>query len=204
MTRIHPTKAKLITTFLELAAQKGVEGVTVEDVLAASKVSKGSLYHHFANFDDLIEEAMARLYAEGIDRSITVMSSTLLGCKTREEFLAGIKLSIEQTISPESKPFRLNRARIIGMCSRNAALQARIAGEQERLSTAFQDLIREAQQQGWVRPELDVAAGALLIQAYTFGKVIDDIAINPVNQQAWVNLLMQLLESVYLNQAPTE
>lgn len=204
MTRIHPTKAKLITTFLELAAQKGVEGVTVEDVLAASKVSKGSLYHHFANFDDLIEEAMARLYAEGIDRSITVMSSTLLGCKTREEFLAGIKLSIEQTISPESKPFRLNRARIIGMCSRNAALQARIAGEQERLSTAFQDLIREAQQQGWVRPELDVAAGALLIQAYTFGKVIDDIAINPVNQQAWANLLMQLLESVYLNQAPTE
>ena len=204
MTRVHPTKAKLITTFLELAAQKGVEGVTVEDVLAASKVSKGSLYHHFANFDDLIEEAMARLYAEGIDRSITVMSSTLLGCKTREEFLAGIKLSIEQTISPESKPFRLNRARIIGMCSRNAALQARIAGEQERLSTAFQDLIREAQQQGWVRPELDVAAGALLIQAYTFGKVIDDIAINPVNQQAWANLLMQLLESVYLNQAPTE
>lgn len=204
MTRIHPTKAKLITTFLELAAQKGVEGVTVEDVLAASKVSKGSLYHHFANFDDLIEEAMARLYAEGIDRSITVMSSTLLGCKTREEFLAGIKLSIEQTISPESKPFRLNRARIIGMCSRNAALQARIAGEQERLSTAFQDLIREAQQQGWVRPELDIAAGALLIQAYTFGKVIDDIAINPVNQQAWANLLMQLLESVYLNQAPTE
>ena len=204
MTRIHPTEAKLITTFLELAAQKGVEGVTVEDVLAASKVSKGSLYHHFANFDDLIEEAMARLYAEGIDRSITVMSSTLLGCKTREEFLAGIKLSIEQTISPESKPFRLNRARIIGMCSRNAALQARIAGEQERLSTAFQDLIREAQQQGWVRPELDIAAGALLIQAYTFGKVIDDIAINPVNQQAWANLLMQLLESVYLNQAPTE
>lgn len=203
MTRIHPTKAKLITTFLELAAQKGVEGVTVEDVLAASKVSKGSLYHHFANFDDLIEEAMARLYAEGIDRSITVMSSTLLGCKTREEFLAGIKLSIEQTISPESKPFRLNRARIIGMCSRNAALQARIAGEQERLSTAFQDLIREAQQQGWVRPELDIAAGALLIQAYTFGKVIDDIAINPVNQQAWANLLMQLLESVYLNQPPT-
>ena len=204
MTRIHPTKAKLITTFLELAAQKGVESVTVEDVLAASKVSKGSLYHHFANFDDLIEEAMARLYAEGIDRSITVMSSTLLGCKTREELLAGMKLSIEQTISPESKPFRLNRARIIGMCSRNAALQARIAGEQERLSTAFQDLIREAQQQGWVRPELDVAAGALLIQAYTFGKVIDDIAINPVNQQAWANLLMQLLESVYLNQAPTE
>ena len=204
MTRIHPTKAKLITTFLELAAQKGVEGVTVEDVLAASKVSKGSLYHHFANFDDLIEEAMARLYAEGIDRSITVMSSTLLGCKTREELLAGMKLSIEQTISPESKPFRLNRARIIGMCSRNAALQARIAGEQERLSTAFQDLIREAQQQGWVRPELDIAAGALLIQAYTFGKVIDDIAINPVNQQAWANLLMQLLESVYLNQAPTE
>lgn len=204
MTRIHPTKAKLITTFLELAAQKGVESVTVEDVLAASKVSKGSLYHHFANFDDLIEEAMAQLYAEGIDRSITVMSSTLLGCKTREEFLAGIKLSIEQTISPESKPFRLNRARIIGMCSRNAALQARIAGEQERLSTAFQNLIREAQQQGWVRPELDVAAGALLIQAYTFGKVIDDIAINPVNQQAWANLLMQLLESVYLNQAPSE
>lgn len=204
MTRIHPTKAKLVATFLELAAQKGVESVTVEDVLAASKVSKGSLYHHFANFDDLIEEAMARLYAEGIDRSITVMSSTLLGCKTREEFLAGIKLSIEQTISPESKPFRLNRARIIGMCSRNAALQARIAGEQERLSTAFQDLIREAQQQGWVRPELDIAAGALLIQAYTFGKVIDDIAINPVNQQAWANLLMQLLESVYLNQAPSE
>lgn len=202
MTRVHPTKAKLIATFLELAGQKGVEGVTVEEVLTTSKVSKGSLYHHFVNFDGLIEEAMARLYAEGIDRSITIMTNTLLGCKTRDEFLAGMKLSIEQTISPESKPFRLNRARIIGMCGKNPGLRERIASEQERLSSAFQDLIRKAQSQGWVRPELDVPAGALLIQAYTFGKVIDDIALKPVDPRAWASLIMQLLESVYLRQAP--
>lgn len=201
MTRVHPTKAKLIATFLQLADQQGVDSVTVEDVLATSKVSKGSLYHHFVNFDGLIEEAMASHYAEGIDRSITVMSGTLLGCKTRDEFLAGIKLSIEQTINPESKPFRLNRARIIGMCSKNDNLRARIAAEQERLSSAFEALIREAQAQGWVKPELDAPAAALLVQAYTFGKVIDDIALNPVDQQAWAILIMQMLESVYLKPA---
>ncbi len=203
MTRVHPTKAKLVATFLELAEQKGVESVTVEDVLAASQVSKGSLYHHFANFDDLIEEAMARLYAEGIDRSIMAMTS-LLDCKTRDEFLAGIKRSIEQTLSPESKPFRLNRARIIGMCRNNEAMRARIAGEQERLSSTIEALIRESQAQGWIKQQLDPAAVALLIQAYTFGKVIDDIAFNPVNQEAWAALLMQLSEAVYLNPAPSE
>ena len=51
--RTHPTKAKLIETVVELLDQHPVEAITLDQILEMSKISKGSMYHHFADFDDI-------------------------------------------------------------------------------------------------------------------------------------------------------
>lgn len=198
MTSIHPTKEKLIETFLALSEEGDIDKITVDEVLDRSRISKGSLYHHFENFDDLIAEAMARRYAEGVDRSIEQMVVALLGCGSKDQFLEGVRLSILQTIRPESAVFRLNRSRIIGMCANNVRLEAKVAAEQDRLSKAIEGLFCEAQKQGWVKPTLHIPAAALLVQAYTFGKVVDDIAVRPVDQEAWVELISELVINLFI------
>lgn len=192
---LHPTRKKLTETWLQLSDEVGQENVTVDDLLKRSGVSKGSLYYHFVDYDDLIAAALAERYAEGVDRSVSQCDALLQRCATREDFLAGIRLLVEQTSGPKTAHFRLARAQIIGMCASNAALRTRIADEQRRMSGTIEAMLAEAQARSWLRPDLNVAAAALLVQAYTFGKVIDDIALEPIDETAWLDLISDLFES---------
>lgn len=191
---LHPTRTKLTETWLQLADVAGAENVTVDDVLKRSGASKGSLYYHFSSFDDLIAAALAQRYAEGVERSVQQCDELLLQCQTKSQFLAGVRSLVEQTSGPQTAHFRLARAQIIGMCSANPALRTRVAEEQRRLSSTIEAMLAEAQARAWLRRDLDIAAAALLVQAYTFGKVIDDIALEPIDGAAWLNLISDLFE----------
>lgn len=194
------TTAKLISAFLRLADAKGIDRVTVTEVLEDARVSKGSLYYHFATFDDLVAAALSQKYSEGVDRSIAMMSDIVARCDAKEQFRSEIRWLVEQTSGLETAAFRLSRAKIIGKCATNARLRQHVGEEQARLSRTLEDFLAQAQARAWVRQDLDLKAASLLIQAYTFGKVIDDIAIEPIEPAAWVNLITQLFESLFLKQ----
>ena len=194
----HPTTIKLIEAFLTLSDAQGVDRVTVQDVLRESRVAKGSLYHHFGTFDHLIAAALAQKYAEGVDRSIVLINEVLRRSTTKQEFRAAVRWLVEQTSGIETAAFRISRAKIIGKCATNGILRRRVGEEQARLSDTLETFLSEAQARSWVRQGINVPAAALLIQAYTFGKVIDDIALQPVEPEAWINLIEGLFESFFL------
>ena len=55
MARVaHPTKSKLVETATRLLKTHKPSEISVDLVLSESKISKGSLYHHFADLDELI------------------------------------------------------------------------------------------------------------------------------------------------------
>ena len=199
MAKIHPTKAKLIETFLELAEELDINQITVDAVLTRSKVAKGSLYHHFENFHTLTSAAVASDYAKGVDQSIALISAELLNCRTKQEFLAGVRRSIEQTTKPESALFRLNRARILGRCAKDPDLRARIRAEQGRLSATLGSIFSELQKNGFIKTTVNVPVAVLFIQAYTLGKVIDDIGDNPVNPDDWTDLIYDIISNIFVD-----
>jgi AcrR family transcriptional regulator len=63
--RGQATRRRLLAVASELFAERGYEGTAIETVLERADLSKGSLYHHFANKRDLyeavLEETEARL-----------------------------------------------------------------------------------------------------------------------------------------------
>jgi hypothetical protein len=72
-----------------------------------------------------------------------------------------------------------------------------LGAEQARLTDALTDLIREAQEKGLYRNDFDPRACAVLIQAYTLGKVVDDVVDTPVDPQAWNDLISQVIALVF-------
>ena len=48
----------------ELVAERGVEGTSLDEVLAAAGASKSQLYRYFAGRDELVEAAVARRCAQ--------------------------------------------------------------------------------------------------------------------------------------------
>ncbi len=196
-TTIHPTKERLILTTVSLMEGDHPDKVHVEEVLASSGISKGSLYHHFEDFGDLIEEALIYRFSANVDRNIIAITDMLTSITSREEFYAGLARITVMTQGAELAPIRFERARALGLAGTSDRFRVKLGAEQQRVTDALTDLFREAQLQGWMNSEFDPHAAAVFIQSYTLGKVVDDVTPTPMNPDAWIALITRLVEKTF-------
>ena len=61
------TRDRILDTATALIFEHGVAGTTLDDVRAAAKVSKGQLYHYFADKDELIHAVIDRTIEQVLD-----------------------------------------------------------------------------------------------------------------------------------------
>ena len=195
---IHPTKEKLIETMISLMDEHALASILVDDVLRESNISKGSLYHHFENFDDLVEAALIARFAAGVDSSIYLVSEAVNGAKSSEELLEKIVLVTSATQGRTRSKFRLERARVIGLSVNSPKLLESLEREQYRLTTAMADIVREGQEKGWVSKAFDAKTIAVFIQAYTLGRVIDDVAgkEQQIDSNDWNNVVNTAIKAL--------
>jgi AcrR family transcriptional regulator len=194
---MHPTRERLLLTTVELMDTENPEKVGVEMVLEKSGISKGSLYHHFEDFPALIEAALVYRFHRVVDSSIALIANTVATATTREEFFADMEKVTAITHSREMTAIRFERARALGHAGTSERFREALGVEQQRLTLAFADLVREAQNQGWVTTDIDPMATAVFIQAYTIGKLIDEVTAEPVDEQEWLKLIHRMVERTF-------
>ncbi len=194
---MHPTRERLILTTVALLDGGNPDKVHVEEVLSHSGISRGSLYHHFQDFNDLIEAALVFRFSATVDLSIQAITEVIALSETREEFFEGIKQVTLATQGRELASNRYERARSAGMAGSSDRFRTALGVEQHRVTEALVDLFREAQSKGWMNTYFDPQAAAVLVQAYTLGKVVDDISPEHVDEQAWVDLISQLVDRLF-------
>lgn len=192
----HPTRERLIDTMVRLLDEKGAEHISVDEVLTTSGISKGSLYHHFEDFGDLVEVALIRRFVAWGDTSVHAMADAINGASTRDEMLESLAGLTRRTNSPELAPVRLERIRAIGMTGANPRFAARLATEQKRLTDAFTDVVREAQHKGLIASTYSPDVIAVFIQAYTFGRVLDEISEEHVDTSQWNALIANVVSHI--------
>ncbi len=66
-----------------------------------------------------------------------------------------------------------------------------------RLTNAFREIFTDAQRKGWLAPDIDPHAAAVMIQAYTFGRLIDDITDDRMSHDAWIALIDRVVRLVF-------
>jgi AcrR family transcriptional regulator len=190
---IHPTKARLIETTATLLEAQFPDTIQVDEILEKSGISKGSLYHHFEDLGELLEAAQVERYAEWVDRSIGLLTPVLSQAKTRDDIIEGLRRATIYTQSAEYKGARFQRTRTLANAETSPRFQKALGLEQERLTAALEDLVQEAKNKGLFKEELDARVVAVFIQSYTLGKIVDDIAPNPMGQENWVNFIVNML-----------
>ena len=193
----HPTKEKLITAVLELLESRSLETITVDMVLKHSGVSKGSLYHHFEDFPILLEESLVSSFTASVDQTIATIAPLLAGAKTKDDMLAILKRATRATQHPQQRATRFQRARIIAMSERSDRIRQALSVEQSRLTSALAALFIDAQNKGWMGTNFDARTGAVLIQAYTLGKIVDDVTTDPIAPELWNSIIDRLIERVF-------
>ena len=196
MDSLHPTKRALVETVLDQLKTTKPADLTSELILEKSGISKGSLYHHFEDFDDLIETAQVIRYAAYVDQSIHLLTKVFQSAKNRDDMVAELKKVTRFTQSPDLMPQRMDRATSISLANSNPRMLKKMNAEQDRLNEALIDIFREARDRDWISKEVDLHAGALFIQAYTLGIIINDVSGKKVEPEAWNELIDMFLERI--------
>lgn len=198
----HPTRLQIIEVAATILKTVGVPGFHVDDVLAATGLTRGAVYHHFDNVDDLVESALLAVYAEGLSANIAMVESLLTSATTAAEFRAGV-LSVNQAyaLNVALRKVRTLRAHALGATAAGSRMAAALAHAQQRLTDAYVAMITEAQRRGWVRPELDPEALAVFVQAYSFGVIIDDVSERHLAPEAWAKVIAEFFEHTVFTDA---
>lgn len=175
--------------------------ILVDDVLAASGVSRGALYHHFGDFPALIEATLLRRFSTNVDLDTAAIRSATLESKTADEYWSRIRALSAATQLPTRAPMRAERARILALAATNERFGQVLSAEQDRLTGDMVDAIQQAQIRGWIRQDLDPRAIAVLLQSYSLGRIVDDIAEAQVGQDQWVAVIDTVLSSLRTTEA---
>ena len=193
----HPTYEKLVHATLELLQDHLAEDVSTEMVLQHSGVSRGSLYYHFEDLSDLLETAMVAFFSEIVDENIALIAGLIDQASSAAEFFRATEQFNQVTQAPERRDVRFERIRLLGFACRNPRMAKKLAAEQSRLTDSYAQLFRIAQEKGWMHDDFDPRAAAVLIQAYTLGRSVDDLGAEPVDPQAWNSLIMKIVTRVF-------
>ena len=196
---VHPTKQRLLDTVVEILYAREGARPTVDEVLEQAKVSRGSLYHHFGDFDHLIEDAQISQFSRFVDVTASRMGDLLETVKTPTELKDALFAITVATQSDQGAKSRLLRSRLIGESEYNPQFKAKLQLEVDRLTETLESLIQAAMDRSWFKPTYPARVIAVFIQAYTLGKVLNDLSLNKVAEDDWNKLINDIIESFFIN-----
>ena len=196
MRDIHPTKSHLIEAAVELINEHGPHGFTVYQLLEMSKISKGSLYHHFEEFNHVIIAAQGKRFAQYVEEDVTGITEVLLASTSQEDMLKRFDMLTQIIHSDERSERRADRLEIISTARHSEKMKLALGPVQERVTVAFADLIREMQSKMWVSADISPEATAVFIQAYSLGLVVNDASSHHIDMGEWHHLVSRVLRSL--------
>jgi len=199
LRELHPTGIELVLTVNRLLDSKRSDQISTDEVLTESGISKGSLYHHFDDLQDLVETTLIYRYAKWIDLSIKRMSELLNTAKTAEDLKKSLFEITYATQKDSLANMRVERARIFAEAQNNSRLSEKLVQETERMTTSIEDLIREVIDRKLFKSNLDARTVAIFIQAYTLGLIVNDFTQDKVSYENWTSLINRIIAEIFIN-----
>jgi AcrR family transcriptional regulator len=196
MNRSHPTKELLIDTTIQLMATVPPDQLTADLILETSSITKGSLYHHFEDFGELLEYAHTRIFSRRVDQLMEQIERLFSANKDRADLLRGINLVISNENESELSEVRSSRIQSIATTISSERATGLMGEEQGRLTAAIADLFRELQERGWATPDLDPLAVSVFVQSHNIGRTVDDFATQQMDPENWRFLLKTVYQEV--------
>lgn len=193
---MHSTKRQLLECAIGMLENQGPNDLLIEDVLTQSGVSKGSLYYHFEDFPHLVEAALVELYRRDVDIASDYINQIRATANCAEDLVAAISLINARVHAPANTRIRFQRALTIAMAGFSPRLAEAIAPVQKRFTDVLSQFIAEAQAAGWASKDYEPKAAAMLIQAYTFGRLGDELSPNSLHQQDWLDIVNLVIRRV--------
>ena len=193
--RKTPDLHEIVEKTIVLLERDGAVGFRIEDLIAQTGISKSSLYLHFGDRDGLIavalESAFVRDVRANVDAAIAIFSKV----KTKKQMQQAIPTLVDAALNLRNDA-RWQRVMVLSSARHRQDLSKRISDSQIMFNSALEEIVRDKQQLGVIRNDLDAREIGVLIQAAIFGRIFRDLdpKMKDANLKNWRKVLISLYE----------
>ena len=193
--RKTPDLHEIVEKTIVLLGRDGAVGFRIEDLIAQTGISKSSLYLHFGDRDGLIavalESAFVRDVRANVDAAIAIFSKV----KTKKQMQQAIPTLVDAALNLRNDA-RWQRVMVLSSARHRQDLSKRISDSQIMFNSALEEIVRDKQQLGVIRNDLDAREIGVLIQAAIFGRIFRDLdpKMKDANLKNWRKVLISLYE----------
>lgn len=188
------TMAKLIAVTAKELDRVGLARVDVDSLLKKSKISKGSLYHHFGSKNGLLAAAAAQQFATYLKSEGVAFRTLIENCESKKDFLKLIAGVMKITSLKRNREFRQKRVRAIAMSFNEKNLSKVIKAHQLGVTQYLAETFAIAQKRGWIKPDTDLVALSYFFQGSFIGHVLLDITNQVEYEERWSEIAFKALQ----------
>jgi AcrR family transcriptional regulator len=192
----NETRQNLIKATSELMDLHAIEDISASMILERAGASKSSMYHFFEDYGDLLDETYVVRFGENVRVSIVVIEKIIARSTTKEEFFVALDRLTASTQDRGLASLRFSRARELARSERNEKFQKSLGKLQQQLTDSLTSAFQTAQDKGFLNKDIEARTGAVFIQAYTLGRIVDDITENQMNDADWQKLIGRIAREV--------
>jgi AcrR family transcriptional regulator len=177
--RDHTRDSEILDAAIEVLAETGYDGMTIDMVAARAKAGKATLYRRWSSKAELVIDAVACMKKNDIDPALMPDTGTLRG-----DLLALIK---PHTIADNERKLRV-MAGLMSMLSRDPDLAEAVnqAIVEPRVAVT-RVLMRRAADRGEISPGCDIETLSLIVPSMVIFRVL--VLKRPVDRAFLVSLI---------------
>jgi AcrR family transcriptional regulator len=192
--RGQKTIEKLLEVTISELDRVGLAEIDIDSLLRKSKISKGSLYHHFGSKNGLLAAAEAQQFMKYLKREGETFRKLIEDCATKEKFVDLVAAVMKITRLESNLDFRKKRVRAIAMSFNDENLAQVLKNAQIEVTDYLAGSFQIAKDRGWVKPDTDLIALSYWIQGVFIGHIMLDITEQTQHEEAWSRVAFQALQ----------
>jgi AcrR family transcriptional regulator len=198
---MHPTKRLLIDQVKLMMKSRLSRQIGSEEILTGALISKGSLYHHFKDFSELIEVAQIEIYRANSNQQVLTIANEISDQTNPQECYETVCNFMKIKKESLSLFERQERAIIIADALLGPRLNIELKQAETETLLAWKTLFEKCVQFGWGDPALHGDSIALMTEVILNGRLAGDISLEFVSIQRWLVLLNGFIRGTYFRNA---
>ena len=134
----------------------------------------GPLYHHFSDFQELIETAQIQIYQEYATGISQALMDMIASCAGADDLRVRFARLVSRVSGEATVEYRLQLIGIVHNAGSTEGFRRKFLPVQEEIIGSWIELYRFCLDRGWADPTIEPRAFALLMLSTMFGRVINN------------------------------
>lgn len=169
---------------------------SVDAVLRESGVSRGSLYHHFADRSALLAVAEGRFTQKRLKSINEQLRTQIDASTTGEEVFEALADVFQKSAKPFAQQDRRRRLLSIASTFNDEVLAEVLQKKEQEGNQYFVDTLRDAQSRGLIAPVVRIEGVAMTLQAMLLGRILVDQMKDKALQKATTDASLVALKAL--------